>query len=639
MVRGAHICVALLLVACLPHPASAKWTLLQSDHFTFVGDASERQIRRVAQKLEQFREVVARVVPSAGTASPVPTVVFVFADQRAFRPYTPRYQGRAVDVAGYLAGSTDRAFIALTVEPDIEELAFTTVFHEYAHFLTASAGITLPPWASEGLAGVWETVQERDGGRVAVVGRASSAHVELLRESTLIPLSDLRAVTHDSTLYNEGSRRSVFYAQSWALMHYLMLGNPARAVQLQSFIAAIRTNVAPEQAFVDAFGDDRVLQRELFEYIRKFTFPAMRYEFDAKIETAVTARGSTLADAEAAGFLGDLLAGLGREDEARVLLDATLKSTPQAVRPAVSRAVLDLREGKLQEAAARLEEILTRAPDDQGALEALGQTLFERQEQQPDPAVLLRARDVLTRVAALDSAAPHALAMLASLHLRRDGDPARAVALLDRAARLAPARHDYRLMAAEGLIRLGELERATSFLGPLVGGGRTPEIRDTARRLLALVASMRIEKAARTSIDAPATPPAPAPPPAEPTTSSPAASSRPPAAPAPRYILDLRPVGVGEARVLGLFRGIECEPTGVAIVIDADGNTRRFGAQRLDAIEFISYRSQDPGSVSCGPLASPVRAFATYRPGSTAAPATDGVAVAVELLPDGYTPR
>jgi hypothetical protein len=48
-----------------------------------------------------------------------------------------------------------------------------------------------------------------------------------------------------------------------------------------------------------------------------------------------------------------------------------------------------------------------------------------------------------------------------------------------------------------------------------------------------------------------------------------------------------------------------------------------------------------PGTVECGRLPSPVRVLVTYRPSETATSNTStlGDLVAVELLPDDYTPR
>ena len=68
MLRVPQVCVVLLLLV-FPRPAAAAWTLLRSENFVFVGDAPERDLRRVAQKLEQFRDIVGRLVPWA--AGPV----------------------------------------------------------------------------------------------------------------------------------------------------------------------------------------------------------------------------------------------------------------------------------------------------------------------------------------------------------------------------------------------------------------------------------------------------------------------------------------------------------------------------------------------------------------------------------------
>src|SRR6188474_2211934 len=93
--------------------ASAEWTRLHTPNFVFVGDASDRQIRRVAQRLEQFREVMDRALPPAPGPSPAPIVVLVFANDRSFGPFKPRFQGRTVEVAGYFQGGQDINFIAI----------------------------------------------------------------------------------------------------------------------------------------------------------------------------------------------------------------------------------------------------------------------------------------------------------------------------------------------------------------------------------------------------------------------------------------------------------------------------------------------------------------------------------------------
>src|SRR5206468_5894603 len=146
-----------------------------------------------------------------------------------------------------------------------------------------TAGI-VPPWVDEGLAELYATFEERNGGTSALLGAPDLRHVALLRGSTLMSLRELMAVDHSSPVYNEGNRRSVFYAESWALMHYLVLGNRTRTPQLGIYLEKLKGGAPPEQAFRDAFGDDiAALERELNEYIRRYQFLTLRLDFGEKV--------------------------------------------------------------------------------------------------------------------------------------------------------------------------------------------------------------------------------------------------------------------------------------------------------------------------------------------------------------------
>jgi len=133
MLRTARILTAFALVVLAPLEAMARWTELRSENFLFIGDAPEHTIRAVAQKLEQFRDVMVRVLPDATMASPVPTVVIVFGGHRSFAPYRPEFRGRPVELAGYFIRSDDINYIAIDAESS--DLAFKVIFHEYSHFL------------------------------------------------------------------------------------------------------------------------------------------------------------------------------------------------------------------------------------------------------------------------------------------------------------------------------------------------------------------------------------------------------------------------------------------------------------------------------------------------------------------------
>lgn len=74
--------------------------------------------------------------------------------------------------------------------------------------------------------------------------------------------------------------------------------------------------------------------------------------------------------------------------------------------------------------------------------------------------------------------------------------------------RLEPRREEVRILLAQALMRLGEYEKATALLGPLIASGRTTEVRASARRVLGEMADRRAALAKGVAVP-PITPPAP----------------------------------------------------------------------------------------------------------------------------------
>ena len=623
------------VVTLLPSPAAAKWTRLETANFVFVGDASAGQIREVAEKLEQFREILARSLPGATSASPVPTIVVVFATDRSLTPVKPLFRGNPIEVAGYVQTGEDVNYIAMNGE--YIGSALLTVFHEYAHLLIANTLGATPAWLSEGLAEFYEVTQSINGGKSAVIGRAPAQHIELLKNNTLIPLKELFAIDHSSQVYNEGNRRGVFYAQSWALTHYLTLGNKERATQLRRYLGALRSGVAHEQAFSEAFADAAALDRELFDYVRRFLFPGIQMNFADKI-VAEAARGTTIPDVEGDIHVGDMQARVGRTDEARVRLKAITDRQPNAALAWTALGLIDARERRTTEALPLLERGAERGPDNAFVLTALGRTLItaynEANATADENALLQRARVPLTKAVDLDANSAFASGMLGYVELALGTDLPKAVSLLERAARLAPSRDQYRMMLAQALYRQRDFDRATSLLGTLLATGRSADVRDQARRFLGVIGDARARAADPSRAPSTTTPPAPR----ERLTAFDGGTDAGTTPARSRYRLDLRGLQTGESRAMGQFTAIECSRDMVVLRIDGNGRAWRFAAKQLGDVDLITYRTDTPGSVSCGPVTPSVKALVTYRPRPATAErgAIDGDAVAIELVPDDF---
>ena len=100
----------------------------------------------------------------------------------------------------------------------------------------------------------------------------------------------------------------------------------------------------------------------------------------------------------------------------------------------------------------------------------------------------------------------------------------------------------------------------------------------------------------------------------------------------------LRPVSPGETRVLGQFKGIVCGREVTVLAIEAGGRQLQLRQNPSRPPEFIAYVPNPPKAVGCGAINPPQRVLATYKTSERPSTAYDGDAVAIELIPDDFTP-
>src|SRR5438874_3491504 len=91
--------------------AKENWVSVRSKNFFLLGNASEKDIRQVGTRLEQFREVFSQLFPRANVNSAVPTTVIVFKSDSSYRPFKVNATN-----AGYFQPGPDVNYITLTTE-------------------------------------------------------------------------------------------------------------------------------------------------------------------------------------------------------------------------------------------------------------------------------------------------------------------------------------------------------------------------------------------------------------------------------------------------------------------------------------------------------------------------------------------
>lgn len=305
----------------LPSPKQ-RWIEVRTENFRFFSNAGKSSTRRVAADLEELREVFAQLTDYE-LQSPIPTLIYIFKSERSFEPYKILYQGKPASVAGYFAARPQANFIAVTAG---SREGSGIIFHEYVHYLAANNLWYLPLWFSEGLAELYETFEVFQDH--VYIGLPIPRHVLWLRRSTPIPLEELFSVNHASPMYNEKSRQGSFYAQSWALVHYLLLGNEERRVQLDRYLALIRSGYPEPTAFSAAFETDYgTLERELRTYLRLTSFPYIETKTEIDVDRSFEVR--EMSYSEVLYRLGDLLANQEPpRAEGKAFFDAAVAADP-----------------------------------------------------------------------------------------------------------------------------------------------------------------------------------------------------------------------------------------------------------------------------------------------------------------------
>lgn len=620
-----RILAVVALVAGSAAPVRAEWRRIETPSFIIIGDVSAATLRNVAVQFEGFRETMTRVLGERATRIPVPTVVVVFPHDRAFTPFKPKFQGRTVSLGGLFQGRPDANYIALVDDGNPQRLP--VVFHEYVHLLVSNSGLRVPAWLGEGLAEFYSTYQLARGGREAVIGGYIAEHLALLNKQPLLTFDQLLAVDRQSPLYNEGSRRSLFYAQSWALTHMLMLNTPDRSGQLTAYAAAVTSGLSSVDAWRQVFGAEDVF-RELSQYIRRQAFREYVFTFSARV-VKFEAPVAGMTEASAAFFLADLLRRQGRFDEAA----ARLATVGQSTEAAIMSALIDADRKDWASAVTRLRAAGRPADWVAAYIAGVALTGAIRGGQTPasDPDLQL-AHSLLGRNDGVVDV-PNATAQRAVLELRsRDGPSAQTVEALRQARAASPGRHDYGLLLAEALARRREFQAVREVLGPMMSPAMPENIRESARRLMGSVVDFEaaLARPAGAAGAAGATPPgtgssitgSAAGSPTGRTTADDDAVIRP----------DFRQTQPGEERIEGILESIGCQPrTGISFAVRIDKELVSFTAPDLGKVDFITYRDDLRGSVTCGPLKPAMAVYVTFRPGTDRA--SRGVAVAIEFLP------
>lgn len=469
------------LTAFTATPARAEWRKAVSEHFIIYGDVSEGTLQNYTRKVERFDQLLRTWFPPGNPDIIPPRLTIYLADRRAdMQEVWPDIPS---NVDGFYTPGEERIF-AVTGGTGAD--SDNTLFHEYGHhYMYQNLPGAFPGWFSEGFAEYFATADLSPGHMRVGLHSPGRMNSLTLGTNSWMPMEQVLR----SRSYDTGSRGHFYYAESWALTHYLM-STPERRAKLFLYLSAITGGRDPVDALVGTI--DRTpaeLQDDVRRYISgRINFISQPYEFPVADVTV-----SALSPAEAALVWLDLRLARFVPEERRAgnlaevqRIAARFPGDPFAAR-VLAQAYLDMQQP--DEAVRVMRPISEAYPD-----EPLGQRFFastlmdagddagEKGDAERRQALYTEARRALAQAYAAD--AMDYRTYLALNRNRRgasnypsDND----LEILRTGVELAPQVSSLRYEAAQAMMTRGHYGQAVLYLLPLAnnphGGDGLTEVR------------------------------------------------------------------------------------------------------------------------------------------------------------------
>src|SRR5262249_3769048 len=624
--------------------AKDKWINLRTKNFNIVSNADEGPTRKLASNLEQFRYVFSQLFNIKGIA-PVPVTVIVFKSDGAFKPFKPLYNSKPANIAGYFQRGEDENMIALNIAGN-EERPMAVIYHEYTHLLTSYTPRPWPVWLLEGLAELYSSFAVEQN--KVTLGAPISSHVHLLREKQFVPIQALFQVDHKSPIYNERDKQGVFYAESWALAHYLMFGDKTvRQAQLVEFVKLFNSGVEWEKAFSQAFKTDYVtMEKALRRYIGNDTYTIVNYVLKT-MESQWEMTGQPLEEAEVQYYLGDLLLHTNRPDEAVAYFDQARTLDGNLARPYEGLGIVAIRHHDYEQAVQHFKNAVARNSQSHLAHYYYAQALMRdafngRTGAKPETSVII---DEVKKAIKLMPGFAGSYQLMAEVYLTDGENLEEAERALKTATQLDPQNKYFALTLARLQIRQGSYDQARKTLGPLVAMDADPGLKASAQSMMTLIETY--SAAGSTAV------------------AGEAATGHQPSAAEVKEVPHLRRRGdsdqgdastagnskttnpgsseettadstrgatmkiEGTKITAGVLAAIECDGTGLVLVLISNGKTIRFAVSDPVKLQFYSQDPDFHANIGCGPINH--AAFIHFKPTAAAQSGLSGDAVAVEF--------
>ncbi len=323
-----------ILVAILVHAdafgasdPNQGWIEVRSPHFVVASNAGEKEARRIADQFEQIRTLFHTAFGTLRVDPAQAVLILAAKNENTMKMLLPEdweVKGH-VHPAGVYQQGEDKHYVIVRLDSRGAN-PFHSLYHEYTHALLHLNFRGLPLWLEEGLAEFYGN--SRLSEKESRIGTIDETHLYILGQNKLLPIEMLLNVEESSPYYNEANQASVFYAESWALVHYLMLDPEAQQRQLlKNFLASWEKSGNQIEAAEQAFGNLERFGQIIEGYSRQRTFRvALLKNGQQAADKSYTVR--SLPAGEVLALRGDCATHRNKFEQAKPLVEQAVQAEP-----------------------------------------------------------------------------------------------------------------------------------------------------------------------------------------------------------------------------------------------------------------------------------------------------------------------
>ena len=443
------LCIAISQAAFSKELEDRKWLEVGYKNFTVYSMLSKSDTKELLRRIEVFRAVNMYLTGIDITESPVRTKIFAIEGISA-----PPQFGVKSSSSGLFQADLRNYWMILNERHGQAEIDIA--LHQYMHFvLSNSTQLDYPLWIQEGIAGYISATRVREddivvGGIPATVAR--TLYDEYARN--WVPVYTV--ISRDTETAWADTRNNLFFAEAWAIVHYLR-NVPDDAAKFNEHVINYTQRVSageePIATFEEIFGVSTAhLNGDLWEYINNERMPGVSIPL-REVLTDFYPRSRHMSREEIALELGEFALQHGDIDRAQRWFEVATGKQSLEARVAAGQANVMLAKKNNAAALKHLDRALKLTPEASYVqLDAARYWLDRASATSPGAErddSLNKALAHVVEAQRLEPRIPESFVVHARILLLGEREIGRAIVLLEQAQRLLPADAGIRFALAD----------------------------------------------------------------------------------------------------------------------------------------------------------------------------------------------